>query len=240
MPPSTPAAVIVAATTPQERIVVATCNHCRGSTAAGLAAPALIVVGGIVAMRAALAGEPDQRRHHRRAALGLGKTSVTIGILRALARRGLKVRGAKSGPDYIDPGFHTAATGLSGVNLDSWAMSLLCSTRWPATRPRYRLRLPRKRHGPVRRHSRCSRPHRLGSPTSPGLYGLPVLLVLMYRVSRPRRRPSPRASRPTIRMCAWPASSSTGWAASAIAGSAARPSKRSACLSSAPSCAIPR
>lgn len=54
---------------------------------------------------------------------GSGKTSVTIGILRALARRGLKVRGAKSGPDYIDPGFHTAATGLSGVNLDSWAMS---------------------------------------------------------------------------------------------------------------------
>ena len=54
---------------------------------------------------------------------GSGKTSVTIGLLRALARRGLKVRGAKSGPDYIDPGFHAAATGLPGVNLDSWAMS---------------------------------------------------------------------------------------------------------------------
>lgn len=54
---------------------------------------------------------------------GSGKTSVTIGILRALARRGLRVRGAKSGPDYIDPGFHEAATGLSGVNLDSWAMA---------------------------------------------------------------------------------------------------------------------
>jgi cobyrinic acid a,c-diamide synthase len=53
---------------------------------------------------------------------GAGKTSVTIGLLRALARRGLKVRGAKSGPDYIDPGFHAAATGLPGVNLDSWAM----------------------------------------------------------------------------------------------------------------------
>ena len=53
---------------------------------------------------------------------GSGKTSVTIGLLRALARRGLKVRGAKSGPDYIDPGFHAAATGLPGVNLDSWAM----------------------------------------------------------------------------------------------------------------------
>lgn len=53
---------------------------------------------------------------------GDGKTSVTIGLLRALSRRGLKVRGAKSGPDYIDPGFHAAATGLPGVNLDSWAM----------------------------------------------------------------------------------------------------------------------
>jgi cobyrinic acid a,c-diamide synthase len=54
---------------------------------------------------------------------GSGKTSITIGILRALARRGIRVRGAKSGPDYIDPGFHEAATGLPGVNLDSWAMA---------------------------------------------------------------------------------------------------------------------
>lgn len=53
---------------------------------------------------------------------GTGKTSVTIGLLRALRRRGISVRGAKSGPDYIDPGFHAAATGAPGVNLDSWAM----------------------------------------------------------------------------------------------------------------------
>lgn len=53
---------------------------------------------------------------------GSGKTSVTIGLLRAMQRRGVKVRGAKSGPDYIDPGFHAAATGEDGVNLDSWAM----------------------------------------------------------------------------------------------------------------------
>jgi len=55
--PSTPAAVIVAATTPQERIVVATlATIAEEAAAAGLASPALIVVGGIVAMRAALAG----------------------------------------------------------------------------------------------------------------------------------------------------------------------------------------
>lgn len=53
---------------------------------------------------------------------GSGKTSVTIGLLRAFARRGIKVRGVKSGPDYIDPGFHQAATGLPGLNLDTWAM----------------------------------------------------------------------------------------------------------------------
>lgn len=56
--PSTPAAVIVAATTPQERIVVATlATIAEEAAAAGLASPALIVVGGIVAMRAALAGD---------------------------------------------------------------------------------------------------------------------------------------------------------------------------------------
>lgn len=54
---------------------------------------------------------------------GSGKTSVTIGLLRALKRSGLAVKGAKSGPDYIDPGFHAVATGLPGVNLDSWAMA---------------------------------------------------------------------------------------------------------------------
>ncbi|HVW57513.1 MAG TPA: cobyrinate a,c-diamide synthase [Rhizobiaceae bacterium] len=53
---------------------------------------------------------------------GSGKTSVTIGLLRAFKRRGVRVGGAKSGPDYIDPGFHHAATGRPGVNLDSWAM----------------------------------------------------------------------------------------------------------------------
>ncbi|MCX8998064.1 cobyrinate a,c-diamide synthase [Rhizobiaceae bacterium BDR2-2] len=53
---------------------------------------------------------------------GSGKTSVTIGLLRAFSRRGVKVRGIKTGPDYIDPGFHAAATGLEGLNLESWAM----------------------------------------------------------------------------------------------------------------------
>jgi cobyrinic acid a,c-diamide synthase len=53
---------------------------------------------------------------------GTGKTTVTLGILAALRRRGVAVRAAKSGPDYIDLAFHAAATGAAGVNLDSWAM----------------------------------------------------------------------------------------------------------------------
>ena len=53
---------------------------------------------------------------------GSGKTTVTLGLLRAFRRRGVDVVGLKSGPDYIDPAFHAAASGREGVNLDSWAM----------------------------------------------------------------------------------------------------------------------
>ena len=53
---------------------------------------------------------------------GAGKTTVTLGLLAALKRRGVAVRAAKAGPDYIDPAFHAAATGVRGFNLDTWAM----------------------------------------------------------------------------------------------------------------------
>jgi cobyrinic acid a,c-diamide synthase len=53
---------------------------------------------------------------------GAGKTTVTLGLLAALARRGVRLRAAKAGPDYIDPAFHAAATGAPCVNLDSWTM----------------------------------------------------------------------------------------------------------------------
>jgi len=57
---------------------------------------------------------------------GSGKTTLTLGLLRALRRRGTPygtVRGAKSGPDYIDPRFHEAACGAPCFNLDAWAMT---------------------------------------------------------------------------------------------------------------------
>ncbi len=53
---------------------------------------------------------------------GSGKTTLTLGLLRAYRRLGLDVVGVKSGPDYIDPAFHAAASGCDGLNLDSWAM----------------------------------------------------------------------------------------------------------------------
>lgn len=56
-------------------------------------------------------------------ASGSGKTTVTLGLLRALRRRGYGIAGTKVGPDYIDPGFHERATGRPAYNLDPWAMS---------------------------------------------------------------------------------------------------------------------
>lgn len=55
-------------------------------------------------------------------ASGAGKTTVTLGLLRAFRDAGLKVQPFKNGPDYIDPAFHRAAAGHASFNLDLWAM----------------------------------------------------------------------------------------------------------------------
>ncbi len=55
-------------------------------------------------------------------ASGCGKTTVTLGLIRALIQAGHKVASAKAGPDYIDPRFHLAAGASTCFNLDPWAM----------------------------------------------------------------------------------------------------------------------
>lgn len=52
-----------------------------------------------------------------------GKTTFTMGLLRALKRRGLDVQPYKCGPDYIDTMFHGMASGNESVNLDSFMSS---------------------------------------------------------------------------------------------------------------------
>lgn len=53
---------------------------------------------------------------------GSGKTVVTTGLIAALSQAGHTIHPAKVGPDYIDPGYLSAAAGRPCVNLDLWAM----------------------------------------------------------------------------------------------------------------------
>ncbi|WP_316162600.1 MULTISPECIES: cobyrinate a,c-diamide synthase [unclassified Bradyrhizobium] len=110
---------------------------------------------------------------------GAGKTTVTLGLLRALSRRGTRVQPFKCGPDYIDLAFHTVAAGRTSYNLDSWAMSapqLLGLVRDVAADADIAIV-----EGVMGLFDGASHPGRAGSGSAAGLAALtgwPVVLVL--------------------------------------------------------------
>src|SRR5215813_3399129 len=111
-------------------------------------------------------------------ASGTGKTTLTLALARAFGDRGIAVQCFKSGPDYIDPAFHAAATGRVSVNIDSWAMPRETIESLAARGRDANLVLA---EGSMGLFDGVAMPGRCGTGASAdiaGMMGWPVLLVL--------------------------------------------------------------
>ena len=111
-------------------------------------------------------------------ASGTGKTTLMLGLLAAFRALGVLVQPFKSGPDYIDPAFHAAASGRPSVNLDSWAMGYSRLTGLVSVADGAELILA---EGSMGLFDGVAKPGALGSGASAdiaALMGWPVVLVL--------------------------------------------------------------
>jgi len=146
---------------------------------------------------------------------GVGKTTIALGLMAALRRRGLRVAPFKVGPDFIDPGHHALAAACASRNLDGWMLS------------REYNQAAFRRHGAgadlavvegvMGLFDGAGNDSEEGSTAQMAKWlGLPVLLVVdaasMARVPGPWSR----GSRVSIQPCALSACASTTWAAPAI------------------------
>src|SRR5260370_3533945 len=126
---------------------------------------------------------------------GSGKTTVTLGLLAALKRRGIAIRAAKAGPDYIDLAFHAAASGAASINLDSWAMPpwLLDALTGEAAQTAELLII----EGVMGLFDGVAGvPGRPRAPAAPPAPPLPPLLLRPLTGWRPASRAAPRRRRP--------------------------------------------